>query len=137
MTRRKYGVLIVSHPLSPLYLPVVTIGISLLDSNATFEEGDVATIVVALSGPTASPIEFEVAGGSFSATGGFGMTTAPEQRLYSVPLPDEEGIALDPPQVMSLTLTVTEPIGNPGLVIDPDTLNIPIQDNDCEYVFDG
>ena len=108
-----------------------------MDSNATFEEGEAATIVVALSGPTASPIQFEVAGGSFSAAGGFGMTTTPENILYSVPLPDEEHIALDPPQVMSLTLTVTEPIGNPGLVIDPDTLNIPIQDNDCEYVFDG
>ena len=107
-----------------------------MDSNATFEEGDAATIVVALSGPTASPIEFEVAGGSFSAAGGFRMTTAPENILYSVPLPNNN-IALDPPQVMTLTLTVTEPIGNPGLVIDPDTLNIPIQDNDCEYVLDG
>ena len=129
MTGREFCFCSLIHTLFPL-LPDITIGF--LDRNNTYDEGESAVIVILLSGQIACPIQFSVEGGSFSETGSFEAPTPVFNMIFFVPLPDDN-IALEPPQVITLSLSVPGNTLSQLIGISPQTTNITILDNDCKY----
>ena len=108
---------------------MVTIGF--LEREYTYTEGDVTVIVVVLSGPISSRIDFEIAGGSFSGSGFFLPEENVDNYIFFLNVPDDD-VALEAPEVVEVTLTLTEPVASPQIVVDPDRINVTILDNDCE-----
>ena len=115
--------------ISPSTCPVVTIGF--LEREYTYTEGDVTAIVVVLSGPISSRIDFEIAGGSFSGSGFFLPEENVDNYIFFLNVPDDD-VALEAPEVVEVTLTLTEPVASPQIAVDPDRINVTILDNDCE-----
>ncbi|CAI8040262.1 hypothetical protein GBAR_LOCUS22443, partial [Geodia barretti] len=104
----------------------ITIGFE--DIEYTVEEGGTLEVVVVKSAPFDSVIEFEVAGGSFSAVRAFpDGASSPKSISIFFTIPDDV-IALEPPETISFTLTVLDP--NPQISVDPGTTTVTILDND-------
>ncbi|CAI8036397.1 hypothetical protein GBAR_LOCUS20387 [Geodia barretti] len=94
----------------------------------TVDEGGTLEAVVVKSAPFDSVIEFEVAGGNFSAVRAFpDGASSPESISIFFQIPDDV-IALEPPETISFTLAVLDP--NPQISVDPDTTTVTILDND-------
>ena len=106
-------------------------GIGFESIEYTVEEGGTLEVVVVKSAPFDSVIEFEVAGGSFSAVRAFpDGASSPNSISIFFAIPDDV-IALEPPETISFTLTVLDP--NPQISVDPGTTTVTILDNDCEF----
>ena len=95
------------------------------------DEGGTLEVVVVKFAPFDSVIEFEVAGGNFSAVRAFpDGASSPNSISISFQIPDDV-IALEPSKTISFTLTVLDP--NPQISVDPGTTTVTILDNDCEF----
>ena len=106
-------------------------GIGFESIEYTVDEGGTLEVVVVKSAPFDSVIEFEVAGGNFSAVRAFpDGASSPESISIFFQIPDDV-IALEPPETISFTLTVLDP--NPQISVDPDTTTVTILDNDGEF----
>ena len=113
----------------PPLSPAITLGFESIEY--TVDEGGILEVVVVKSAPFDSVIEFEVAGGNFSAVRAFpDGASSPESISIFFQIPDDV-IALEPPETISFTLTVLDP--NPQISVDPDTTTVTIFDNDCEF----
>ena len=114
---------------SPLVSPAITIGFESIEY--TVDEGGTLEVVVVKSAPFDSVIEFEVAGGNFSAVRAFpDGASSPDSISIFFQIPDDI-IALEPVETISFTLTVLE--RNPQISVDPDTTTVTILDNDGEF----
>ena len=97
------------------------------------EEGGTLEVVVVKSAPFEifSVIEFEVAGGNFSAIRAFpDGASSPNSISIFFQIPDDI-IALELAETLSFTLTVLDP--NPLISVDPDTTTVTILENDGEF----
>jgi hypothetical protein len=120
------GISVFTVTISDDDLPI-TIGFESIEY--TVDEGGTLEVVVVKSAPFDSVIEFEVAGGSFSAVRAFpDGASSPDSISIFFQIPDDI-IALEPPETISFTLTVLE--RNPQISVDPDTTTVTILDNDC------
>ena len=91
-------------------------------------------LVVVKSGPFDSVIEFEVAGGSFSATRAFPAGESGTDRIsIFFDIPDDD-IGLEPDEEITFTLTNLDP--SDQVLIDPDTTLLTVADNDGELFFE-
>ena len=107
----------------------ITIGFE--DIEYTVEEGGTLEVVVVKSAPFDSVIEFEVAGGNFSAIRAFqDGASSPNSISIFFQIPDDI-IALELAETLSFTLTVLDP--NPLISVDPDTTTVTILENDGEF----
>ena len=106
--------------------------IGFLERNSTYDEGETAVVVVILSGQIAHHILFSVEGGNIFETGSFQALTSVFNMTFFIPLPDDN-IALEQPEVMTLTLTVPNNTLSEYVKISPQTTSITILDNDCKY----
>ena len=91
-------------------------------------------LVVVKSGPFHSIIEFEVAGGDFSAVEAFLAGEGGTDRVsifFNIP---DDDIALEPDEEITFTLTNLHPSGQ--ILIDPDITTVTITDGDGEFSFE-
>ena len=88
-------------------------------------------LVVVKSGPFHSVIEFEVAGGNFSAFKAFPAGEGSQDRIsvfFSIP---NDNVALEPDENITFTLRNLDPSGQ--IFIDPNTTLVTIVDDDGKF----
>ena len=108
--------------------PAITIGFERADY--TYTEGEQVVVVVQKSGPLDSDIVFEVTGGGFSEQRTFPAgETGPNNISISLDVPDNN-IALEPPRMIDLTLSVVSPADQVTLGLD--RTSVTILDDDGE-----
>ena len=91
-------------------------------------------LVVVKSGPFHSVIEFEVAGGDFSAVKAFPADKSGTNRISIFFNISDDNVALERDEEITFTLTNLDPSGQ--ILIDPDTTIVTIADGDGEFSFE-